>query len=110
MEKPNTVVISIGRNVGKTDTLSLGDWAAFKSHLRATAFRYGTPVFAGQGTGVYEGREEESYTLILTDLRPDVWPTLRADLVDLADVYDQEAIAVTHGTVQFIPNKEEVQT
>lgn len=104
-------VISIGRNVGE-EPMHASTWDAFTSDVFDAAERFGAVVFYGQGTGVYEGAVEDSYTIVIDDSEAKHNPrtggkysvdALRAELRDLATQYGQEAIALTRGETEFVP-------
>lgn len=98
-EPTSTVTVSIGRNIGKEPMDSV-TWRRFKN-LTREALRHGELVFEGDGEGVYEGSVEMSATFVAA--MPDYWlPLLRNELGTLRRSFDQDAIALTVGTVEFV--------
>ena len=105
-----TVIISIGRNYGSVTEeyfpgysgQPMGDaaWDLFRDRTFQLAEKYGEVVFFGDGQGVYEGQEEESYTVIFVahdDYNVGYLPAAGC----LAELFMQDSIAVTAGTTVF---------
>lgn len=106
-------IISIGRNVSivrnvRPMPMDIQRWQNFQTEILTLAKECGTAVyFKGVGTGVYDGIEEESFTVI-GEMRG-VGPILamnvdfmRQDLADIAARFSQEAIALTFAEPEFI--------
>lgn len=100
----STVVVSIGRNIGDTP-MHIDGWDTFRSEVfDAVEKACSTIHFFGDGYGVYEGHEEESYTVIGT-LADEYDMSLYRDCCDLASKWFQDSIAITIGTTAFAPAK-----
>lgn len=100
----STAVISIGRNVGHLP-MSSAKWHDFKRSIRESTGVLSLdaiPVFEGSGHGVYDGMQEESYTVILANVRDKDVHALRRRLSILAGMFGQESIALTIGRTEFI--------
>ena len=102
-----TVVVSIGRNVGRPEDearlgASLDDeqWTLFKYAVADAIFiRSGGRVhFEGEGTGYFEGTSERSFTIVATVENP---VGLYHDLAELAPRFGQQSIALTTGNTAF---------
>ncbi len=96
-----TCIVSIGRNIGNGEPMPDADWGKFRELVFSACERDGDIHFFGDGYGVYDGAEEESYTVIFT---PDDEYNVRLipTLSDLAVTYGQECIAVTYGDTHFV--------
>ncbi len=97
----NTIV-TIGRGLAGAHQapMSAEAWSAFKALTRQEVERYAGPVvFAGEGEGIWEGTYEQGYTVIGTQYGG---THLVHALRTLARWYDQEAIALTNGSPEFI--------
>lgn len=106
----DTWVVSIGRNVHRDQQLNSNDWDNFMAEVYATVEDYATRnggevVFFGEGYGVYQGHEEQSYTVIFTLPRLTFDVSIYPNLVKLADSYGQDAIALTCGQTQFVQSR-----
>ena len=88
-------VISIGRNV-KGIPMTWKDWDMFKNELMLLIEKHEENEihFVGEGTGIYEGQTEQSFTVIFSG-QIDGLPLL-------ATRFDQDAIALTVGITKFI--------
>lgn len=98
-----TVVVSIGRSVSGKAILSPDAWVCFRDEVRTVARSLSYPtnlVFKGSGEGVYEGKYEESYTVVIASATFD--DIARATLAALAKKYEQYSIAVTLGRTEFV--------
>jgi len=103
-----TVVISIGRNIGD-EPMSTYSWDGFRGAVRALVDAYAGPVvFAGTGEGIYDGLEEEAFTVIGAESTENIGTrakdlqTLKSELRSLAGDYRQDSIAWTRGTTLFL--------
>ncbi len=97
-----TVVVSIGRGWSlNCEGEPMWDefWGDFRNDTFKAVEDYATRnggeiVFFGDGVGVYEGKEEESYTVIASV--PETFDVgLIPRLAELADLFGQESIALT---------------
>lgn len=98
----NTIIVSIGRNIGDSP-MDDEMWGDFRDQVfRLVEAHTETIHFFGDGVGVYEGNEEESYTIIGTFSESDKYNhTLFVELCEIADDFWQDSIAVTIGTTSF---------
>lgn len=99
MKEDNTVIVSIGRNIGDAP-MDDEMWADFRDRTFEIVEKAATIHFFGDGIGVYEGIEEESYTVIGT-VKDEYDMSMFVRLCDLADDFWQDSIAVTYGTTGF---------
>ena len=99
----STVTLSIGRNVGDSDELSIPSWSEFRTDLEIVAAAHLDVVFIGTGRGIWEGRvTEDAHTIVgLSEETTDL-EELGRDLGDLARRYSQEAIAMTVGNTTLV--------
>lgn len=98
--EPTTTVISIGRRIGTSATMSDPAWDRFRRETVEVARAHcGEVFFSGTGRGQYEGVVEESFTVIAQ--HPTDRAALRERLANLARMYGQESIAVTFGVTYF---------
>lgn len=95
-------IVSIGRNLylGQLDDES---WESFKSDLiDALAFTYSSAIyFQGEGIGTFEGRTEQSFTVVFDERWPGNY-SLEVLLKVLAARYGQESIALTRGETVLV--------
>ena len=99
----DTLVVSIGRNIGE-DPMSTRTWEAFRGEVRSaceTALNV-PAVFDGMGIRMYEGRMEDSATLIFNAEAPLDGGPLARRLAHLAWYYGQDSIAFTAGQTRFV--------
>lgn len=96
------LTVTIGRNKG-TVPMAQRDWEAFQSDILLIV-RSNTPAiyFVGTGTGIYEGAEEESFTVIAGDATQGALAAIRVSLAYIAEVFGQECVAITQGETQFV--------
>lgn len=95
-----TVVVSIGRNIGDAP-MNDEMWEDFRDRVFRQVEKGCSAIhFFGDGVGVYEGVEEESYTVIGT-VKDEYDHSMFIDLCDTADDFWQESIAITFGTTGF---------
>jgi hypothetical protein len=103
VERQWTIVVGIGRR-DNVNGLNLTDeeWNGFRGDVDHALRASGVEVFfAGEGTGEYEGRREDSATWVgATSVRPNV--ALERRVARLARQYDQDSIAVTYGETVFV--------
>jgi hypothetical protein len=99
-----TVTVSIGRNVGD-EPMSDERWYDFRSALLDELDLYsgGNIHFQGQGTGIYAGTVEQSFTAVATVENP---VGLYHTLAELAHAFDQDSIALTTGNTSFPGSRE----
>jgi hypothetical protein len=95
----STITVSIGRNVPRHLPLTAVEWRTFRNETLATVETFGEVHFFGEGTGVYQGSTEESFTVVGTveDIAG-----IRRSLAILATFYRQDSIALTQGTTSFV--------
>lgn len=97
-----TLVVSIGGNIDGVPMVP-EKWDAFKGTLRSLlADVSGYTVFAGHGDGVWEGKFEESYTIIMAEVRYRDVVRLKEPLASLGVLYGQECIALTFGYTTLV--------
>lgn len=92
----NTCVVSVGRPTKTGRILTDVEWENFSFRLYRIAMKVGPVYFDGYGTGLFEGEEEESYTVVVggvVDYR---------DLLPLIEAYEQDSIAVTMGQTVLV--------
>lgn len=94
------VTVSIGRNIGE-NPMSDAAWDDFREGVFQACENAGEIHFFGDGVGVYEGKEEESYTVTLT-LKDEYDITLLRHLSDYCIIFEQDCIAVTWGETDFV--------
>ena len=97
-----TVIINIGGG-----NLTPERWRDFKRTL-SYGLRYepSTVVYTeAEGTGYWEGETEPSY-VVVAEMEPETVRAVRIWLVDLARRFNQDAIAMTVGTVDLITQEE----
>lgn len=102
MRFAQTVTVSIGRNVGVDDLLSLSEWDSFRDTVYSTLARYGEVTFDTTGKSCSSYGQEESYTVgAEVPSEADAYAALD-EIEPLAREYRQEAIAVTIGTTYLV--------
>lgn len=95
-----TVVISIGRNIGKLP-MGATAWDRFKADVMEVVDNGENKIhFTGNGNGYYEGRED-SFTVIF-NAEVTSLARIEQSLKPIAKKYDQEAIALTVGTTELV--------
>jgi len=100
--RTGTLVVSIGGNIDDVP-MSETQWGDFKVTLRSLlADLSGYTVFAGHGDGVWEGKAEDAYTVIVAEVEGQEVVRLRPALARLCAVHSQECIAVTFGSTTFV--------
>jgi len=112
---PNTVTLTIGRNWGKAGgptaagkPMSDLQWATVeRAALAILAETIGTAdawTEVHYGIGIWEGVAEESMKVMLSgaDITPDMVAALRTEVLDLAEAYWQDAIAINYGWTELI--------
>jgi hypothetical protein len=105
-----TLTVSIGRNVGGyeefgADIGKLDDraWAEFQTRTLSTLRVAGAKLhFSGVGVGFFEGQTEESFTAVASVSDDNDLEYLRHSLRILCELYDQQSIALTIGTTEFV--------
>jgi hypothetical protein len=99
------VTVSIGRNAARGEAvLDNAEWGDFIVKTRDAVASYGDVVQFGYVTGVWNGVQEESYTVtvVLSEWADHGLGFLRARLAYLARQYGQESIALTTAEPRFI--------
>jgi hypothetical protein len=103
------ITITIGRDVthdsGLVRPMTTAAWQGFQFDLETLVRKHlGGIYFKGLGTGWSEewGRED-AFTIVAPEpLFGDTRKRLYEALRDLARTYEQEAVAVTEGTTEFV--------
>lgn len=96
-----SVAISFGRNIGNAP-MPEREWRKFRRDVDNTLTEtVGAPDTHHYGTGVWNGVKEESAIVTVFEPREEYVPLLVNRLSELANRYDQDAIAVTTGNVVF---------
>lgn len=103
-----TVALNIGRGAhGSEREMSETDWWAFRSSLKfIVEYWHGTIYTEANGIGTWEGETEDSY-VIVAGMPTDALGHVRQSLAGLARIYNQDAIAMTVGTVDLVTPSEE---
>lgn len=95
----STITVSIGRDTAD-GPLGGSSWVDFKARTRAAVTDAGlTPVFEGDGVGIWEEATEDSWTVVALGTPSG---SLTRTLADLANRFNQEAIAVTTGETALV--------
>jgi hypothetical protein len=91
--------VSIGRNIGG-EPMGLAQWEDFRSAVYDAVAQYAGPVVtSAEGVGIYEGERETTYVVVgATYGGHHLWVTLQ----DLAREFEQDSIALTCGTTDFV--------
>lgn len=97
-----SMTVTIGRNVGNVP-MSDAHWQSFTADvLRNIRANTRAIYFVGFGTGVWEGTEEESFTVISETPTTSAACAISVSLSFFAEAYGQEAIAVTIGETELV--------
>ena len=98
----NTITITIGRNVGDVP-LDDHRWAGFRNDIQTVLSNHYAEVYvnAAAGRGTWEGVEEENATWVAS-VDTAFIPGVRARLKYMADLYKQDAIALTVGDTALV--------
>ena len=97
-----SVVVAIGRTVGTSSRpLPAAEWTSFRTSVREAVARAGAVFFFGDGLGIYEGQVEESHVVVGVAWGDDAVDGLRTALDAMVSTFQQEAIALITGEVEF---------
>ena len=94
----HTYWATIGRNRPTGQTLSTGEWQAFRSDLRHAAQLWGNEILAtiDNGTSTWQGEIEQTFAVLFT-IDPPFLPALRGTLGRHVRHYGQDAIGLVGG-------------
>lgn len=98
-----SLTVSIGRNLPNGGQLQEDAWQGFTADIvRNLKSNCGMIYFVGFGTGIYNGEEEESFTVIAENPSFTAMAAIRVSLSLLANAYGQEAVSMTEGETKFV--------
>lgn len=97
-----TITISIGRG-GNERKLSFTRWLDFATHIRALLTKTNSEIYvdAAESIGEWEGVAEDSLTWVAS-VDEDNLDYTRGFLARTAEIYNQDAIALTIGETELI--------
>ena len=98
MNDTHTYWSTIGRNRPTGQTLSTGEWQAFRSDLRHAVQLWGSEILAtiDNGTSTWQGETEQTFAILFT-IDPRFLPALRENLGRHVRRYGQDAIGLVGG-------------